>query len=1130
MSTTYRPRLRRFLAAALSTALAVTGAVAVTTLPAQPAAAAYPDSVNPFAIAGGFTVYAREDALLQNQETEGSIAVGSTATVQGSSGTYSIIHVSAGTGDYDLPTVDGDPTRFLVGSYSTGSTGILAITSAGTTDPALFGDLKMVQRNGPWQPFARADWIRLNQNPSNPDQTPLIDATHQQYPASATPPSGSTGGGSIYTANTSSTAVADYVEANRDATWEQATACFADIADPTTGMGYPVTVAEHAGDRVVVGPLSADQPNILDYTDLAGATLIQFSTGSPTPGLANPLVIRVPAGTTTVTGARIDPQGQYSPYVVWDLSQLSGDVDVTAGQTRMDGSIYAPDASVTVTAAPLDGQVIGQDVTIKGGEVHSYLFSSNIPCDDAGTGTFTIRKELSGIDESDLPAGTTFTVNYRAVEPDDTVTIGSLEVPADGTPVDAGEQFPSGTVITFEEIEPESVPGWEWGDATITPNPLTVGAGTADVVVSNTATQLTGTFSVMKTIDDLSGGEPGPPSAETVPVNWTAFYGGEQVGRGTLDVPFDGTVVPVGQQFPAGTRIVLTEDLDGIDPPAGYDWGSAGWNPGRTFIVGPDETVAVELTNTVIPDEAARTITIVKSAVGDAADPAYGYAVSYNTDPPGTRTTMDLPVGEPQLIDDVETDADTLELAERLPTLDGAPVDPAAWELPVIDVTVDGTTTTYSPTAFDEGQSDLTDAIVDIPLPATGNISIEVINELREGTFTLSKAFEGVPADQVPSGLEYTVMWVATLPSGDVRTGTLRLPGDGTAVGPVDDAGEAMQFPYGTVVTYTEAVPPAVRHLVWGRAQFDLSQLVIGEDDQAVVHSTLTNHVSPVQGTFLVQKDLSGIDPDELLVDSFTVDYVAHAPGDVGPTPIVGRFVVPSDGTPAGPVDENGNPIDFPIGTTVWLVEEAPDAAALPPGYAWAGTTWNPGSSVVIGADETPVLEVTNSVVALTRWAVTKVVEGGGAGSVPAGTTFPANWWLDGEPQTPVELEPNVAILSPYFPVGTVIEAEEGDLPDVPGVDWGTPTWSVDGQTLTPDADGRVTLPIAQTTSPQTAELTLTNTATTQPTPTPAPTPGPLPATGGGAVSPLVPLGALTAIALGAFLTIRRTRGARPGR
>jgi len=129
MSGFGRPHLRRVIAGITATLLAATGVVVAGAIAAPPAAAAYPESVNPFAIAGGFTVYARENGLLQNQETEGSIAVGGTATVQGSSGQYTIIHVSAGTGDYEIPTVDGDPTRFLVGRYSTASTGILAITS-----------------------------------------------------------------------------------------------------------------------------------------------------------------------------------------------------------------------------------------------------------------------------------------------------------------------------------------------------------------------------------------------------------------------------------------------------------------------------------------------------------------------------------------------------------------------------------------------------------------------------------------------------------------------------------------------------------------------------------------------------------------------------------------------------------------------------------------------------------------------------------------------------------------------------------------------------------------------------------------------------------------------------------------
>lgn len=1108
MLRTDRPLARRLVAGVTAALLAATGTVVAGTIAPQPAAAAYPESVNPFAIAGGFTVYAREDALLQNQETEGSIAVGGTATVAPSASQYTIIHVSAGTGAYDLPTVDGDPTRFLVGQYSTASTGILAITSAGTSEPSLFGYLKMVQRDGGWQAFTRADWLRLNQNPANPDQTPLIDATHQQYPDDATPPAGATGNGSIYTANTSATAVADYVEANRDASWEEASSCFDEIADPGAGIGYPVEVAEDAGSRVVLAPLSADQPNIVDYADIAGTALIQFSPG-PTPGVSNPLVIRVPAGTTDVVGARADPQGVHSPYIVWDLSQLTGDVTVTAAEGRIDGSIYAPDASVTVNAAPLDGQVIGQNVILQGGEVHSFLFSGEISC-AADSGTFAVRKQLSGIDAADLPDGATFTVNYRAVDPDGNASVGTLEVPADGTPVAVDDQFPIGTVVTFAEVEPESIPGWEWGEATITPDPLTIGTGTADVVVTNTATQLTGTFSIVKLIDDLSGGEPGPPSQASVPVGWTAWYGGVEIAEGTLDVPFDGTAVDVGQQFPLGTRIVLSENLDGIEPPDGYEWNDVGWDPGRTFVIEDTGTVAVELTNAVTPAAADRTITIVKAVTGAGADPAYEYAVSYNTDPPGTRTTMEVPLGEPQLIEDVETDADILELAELVPTLNGNPTNPADWVLPVIDVTVEGVTTQYLPANF-EGGGPLETAIVDIPLPDSGDIAITVTNALREGTFTLSKEFVNLPADVPVDDLEFTVEWTATLPTGEVEQGTVRLPGDGTAVSPLDDTGAPLTFPYGTVVTFSEHPAPALRHVAWQGTSFDPAQLVIGEGGEAVVHTTLTNDASLLRGTFLVRKDLAGIDADQLLVDSFMVDYVAHLPGQM---PTAGRFVLPADGTPAGPVDGEGQPIRFQIGTVVTLLEEEPDAAALPPGYEWSETTWSPSNFVEIGLGETPVLEVTNSVVALTRFAVTKVVTGDGASALPAGTTFPLDWWRDGVAQPRVDLEPDVPVYSDYFPVGTILEATEGELPVIPGVDWGTASWTVDGETLTPESNGRILLPMSISRDPQIAELTLTNTASTRP----------LPATGGGGVSPLVPIGAVVLIALGGLLAARRAR------
>ncbi|WP_460798881.1 DUF5979 domain-containing protein [Microbacterium sp. GXF0217] len=1052
-------RARRLVSTLTVSALALASVVVAPLAVPAPAQAAYPDTFNPLAMNGGFTVYAREDITLGNQETEGSIAAGGVATKPGDS-QYAIIHVAAGTGDYTIPSVDGDPTRLLVGSYSPSSGGITAITSAGTSDPALQGDLKMVERDGPWKASARADWLRLNLSPANPDQTPIIDATAQMYPDDAAPPASAEGDGSIYTADTSATAVADYVETNAEAAYDDAAACLAGLP----ASAYPVAVSENTGDRAVLAPLSPDQVNVVDYADIAGASLIQFSAG-PTPGVQNPLVIRVPAGTTSVAGARIDPQGAYSPYTLWDLSAVTGDVSIDAAGARMDGSIYAPDANVTVNASPLDGQIIGNNVTLEGGEVHSFLFAGQIAC-NASEGTFRIRKDLEGIDADQLPAGTTFTVNFTATEPDGTETTGTLEVPADGSWVAPAGSYPTGTVITFEELDPESVPGYEWTDATITPAEITVGTGTADVIVSNTAAALTGTFSIAKEIEVLGDDTVIDPEG-TVPVDWTAFYAGEQIDSGTADVPLDGTTVTIDEQFPVGTRIVLTEDRSGVVPPDGYRWVGAGWDPGRTFLIEDDTTVAVTLTNTLAPDDAGRTISIVKSAIGTDAD--YEYSVGYNTDPAPARTDRVLPLGDPELLDDVETGAETLELAEHVPTLDGAPADAADWEEPVFVVTVDGETQEYRPGGFDE--------IASIPLPDTGDIVIEAVNELKQGTFVLDKQFaSGI---HLPEALEFSVSWTATTPGGVTTDGVLRLPGDGTPVGPVDAAGDPLQFPYGTVITYGELGAPTPEWIRWETPVGSTNgELVIGTDDQGTVSGTITNYHAVRIGTFTVSKDLVGIDPDDLLVDSFTVDYSARLPlGDIE----TGAFEIPADGTPAGPVDAAGDLVTFPIGTVIHLNEAEPQTDTLPPSYVWGETTWSPSDSFVVSGG-TAEVEVTNTAIEQTRFSVQKEVVGDAADLVPSDTVFPVLWAVGLDPQETLSAGIDTPATSPYLPVGTIVELHEGTRPEIDGVTWGPVSWSAGGEDLVAGPAGIVALQLDGGAEADPITLSMTNTANSTPT------------------------------------------------
>ncbi len=106
---------------------------------------------------------------------------------------------------------------------------------------------------------------------------------------------------------------------------------------------------------------------------------MQFADGV-LPSADAPLIVSVPAGTTDLQGSVFGEAGKAASFVMWDLSRLDGPVTLGAGGARLDGSVYAPTADLTVEASPLDGQVVARDLTLLGGEAHAYLFAGSIPC------------------------------------------------------------------------------------------------------------------------------------------------------------------------------------------------------------------------------------------------------------------------------------------------------------------------------------------------------------------------------------------------------------------------------------------------------------------------------------------------------------------------------------------------------------------------------------------------------------------------------------------------------------------------------------------------------------------------------------------------------------------------------
>ncbi len=80
-------------------------------------------------------------------------------------------------------------------------------------------------------------------------------------------------------------------------------------------------------------------------------------------------------------------------------------------------------------------------------------------------------------------------------------------------------------------------------------------------------------------------------------------------------------------------------------------------------------------------------------------------------------------------------------------------------------------------------------------------------------------------------------------------------------------------------------------------------------------------------------------------------------------------------------------------------------------------------------------------------FAVHKAIDGDGADQVPAGTVFTVTYTYPptGAGQLDVPADGTV-VFGPVLPAGTVVTFDEPQLPNIPGIDWGTPVITVDGQ------------------------------------------------------------------------------------
>src|SRR5699024_5472946 len=332
----YRRAVRQGIATAGVVGLA-TGALLLNATATQ----AEPTTFNPFAQNNGFTIVAQGDATLGNAELEGAIAAfGSISS--GKPDGYPVIHQAAGGGDYVVPTIDGTPVRILAGEFvGDGAFDIANRDDSGTIDSsspeanasarlASVEGLSGSSRSGGTGDASGQDFLRVSN-------------TEGGYLDLKTLPFEDT---DVEDLRTEQPDIAAYFP-DLDDQVAHANQCLADMYDPEAELVNRVTVSSEGG-LTYVEDFATDQPNVIDYTEIAGQTIKTDRADGYRPTAEAPLVIRVPAGATELNqlnfeGWSAQADQALAEFIMLDLSEVTGEVAVDGVEL---GTIWAPKADL----------------------------------------------------------------------------------------------------------------------------------------------------------------------------------------------------------------------------------------------------------------------------------------------------------------------------------------------------------------------------------------------------------------------------------------------------------------------------------------------------------------------------------------------------------------------------------------------------------------------------------------------------------------------------------------------------------------------------------------------------------------------------------------------------------------
>jgi hypothetical protein len=497
------------------------------------------------------------------------------------------------------------------------------------------------------------------------------------------------------------------------------------------------------------------------------------------------------------------------------------------------------------------------------------------------------------------------------------------------------ENLPIGAVVTVTEAQPADDDTLTWATPVVSPNPVTITtdhvATAAAVTVTNSVSRTVGTFSLSKLVTGAQADNSAVPAEVTVTASWQEEGGEPQTEQ--LTVPTDGTPVAFGHDLLIGTEVTLTETplVDG----SSIAWAAPGWS-GTGVAAGEDNSAVVTIGRSadaavVLENHAATSVaglSLLKVLTGEAvAD------VPADAEFPVTATWEDAE-GETQSRDLLINANEPTPLGVELPA--GTVVTLTEGERPAIDTVEWGTITFDGTDVTDAGNGSAT-VVVSDQQDAVSLVSVTNEANWTAGTFSLSKQFDGILADDtdVPDTIEVTATWNIT-EGGELvpQSKTLVVPTDGSSV----EFGE--DLPAFTEVTLSEAQPAAGSRFTWLTPVWSADDhLVVHEDGTATLtvqpagahELLLTNGVLASVGSLELTKVVSGTGASMVAKDT-AFEIVVEWTDLLGEQQQREVTVTP----------EESVAIDgFPVGTEVTLTEKP---GKNPDGAEWVGAEWSAGA------------------------------------------------------------------------------------------------------------------------------------------------------------------------------------------